>query len=504
VTALNITKTKYPKQRLIVAELKKFIDITGNRASPIAIMAGIRRIGKTTVLHCLMERYDSVYIDFRNNEVITSPSDAAFAGKSAEAALEFFVKKPNNRLLLLDEVTYLKNYETLCGDLYNMSGGGIEWKFKTIITGSSPAHLFKLAHTTLGGGRSKIYNLPVLSFIEYLYFTGRIQAYSAYDDVTMEDFRNYLSLKNLMPELSLTFDEQYFTDYYETNADSNSNSCVGKSLTKLITDDLKNMAKLLAYQLSGNPTYDTVLRPDIGRQELKPLLDKDEQKKLSFSNTLISKGSYAIRTLTQESRARLLRFLIESRIVTVVTTLYSEFDRKMDAREVIRELESTDSHAQLEDLFSKVSIQMCSPLLYSRLGDDVLKNVGLDLDWVLSDKLYNELLGKMLEIYIRGALNQYDCAIIPYTSMIIKYSEIGEVDIWDDERGILCEVTAGKNKGSQEVRLHKYFKDMPLIRICTTQRHEDIIEGFLRIPYPKLCCMIDTGDILTLEKTVIV
>ena len=458
----NINHTKYPKQRLIVDNLKEFIGKSGNKTCPIAVMAGIRRIGKTTVLYCLQEYYginNSLYLDFAND-------------KEAVYKLDDFIRNPDKNLLLLDEITYLKNYENICSDLYNTAGGAREWKFKVVITGSSPAHLFKLAHLTLGGGRSKIFNLPVITFVEYLYFTERIKSYSEYSNATIQDFKDYLLLKDLNPELAMSFDEQYFIDYYELNDRSNDNRCAGRSFIELKSDDLQNMANLLAYQLADHVKYETIVSPDIG-----------------------------VRSLAPTDRARLIKFLLDSRITNCSTTLLSEDERKMEASAVYRELESTTNSSYLEGLFKKISVAMCSPLLYSRLGEDILASVNIDFHTLLDNSEYNDIIGKMLEVYIRGAIVQLDCPLIPFTLAKLKYAEIGEVDIWNSNRGILCEVTAGRTKGPQEIKLHKYFKNISLIRVCSTKHHSDKIEGFYRIPCPILCCMIDTGDIFNLDRT---
>jgi len=55
------------KERLIVKQLQNFIDNEENY--PIALVAGMRRVGKTTVLEQLKERYPgSELIDFSNYE----------------------------------------------------------------------------------------------------------------------------------------------------------------------------------------------------------------------------------------------------------------------------------------------------------------------------------------------------------------------------------------------------------------------------------------------------
>jgi len=496
-------RSLWPKQRLIVSELKEFIEYHGDRLPPVAIIAGIRRIGKTTVLKQLQEIYPhSLYINFRDNT--WTPVDYAPESATAEEVLDKFKNSRNTELLLLDEITSLRGYEQECEELYGFAGGVGRWRYKVVITGSSPAHLFKLNHLTLGGGRSKVMNLPVLSFVEYLYFTGRIQSYDAYEHVTIDDFKDYLVLKGLDSALAVSFDAQYFISHYEENTVSNENRRASRAFMPLARDDLMVMANLLAYQLSEHVKYSTAMNPAVGERELKQLATNAgdlREMSLSLSDTLLAKSVAIVRPIDPEGRARLIKFLLESRIVNCSTLLLSDAERPMDASAVLYELESTTNTEYLNKLFNKVSISVSSPLLYTRLGEDILERFGLNLEYLLSGNEHNALLGKILEVYVRGAITQQHCAVLPYITAKVNYAGIGEVDIWDEETGLLCEVTAGKEKRPSDVRVGRYFKERQLLRVCTTRELGGGGQEYYRIPYPQLCCMIDMGDVFTLPQT---
>ena len=148
------------KERLLVSDVKNAIDQNGPRP-PIILIAGLRKVGKTFILLQLRDSYvDSVYID-------------CSIGDKARNQLEGFMRNPHG-VLLLDEVTTLKEYESLMAALYDSLGGSKSWKAKAVITASSAAHLCKLAAGKLGGGRSTIFYLPPITFVEYLYFTDKI------------------------------------------------------------------------------------------------------------------------------------------------------------------------------------------------------------------------------------------------------------------------------------------------------------------------------------------
>jgi len=81
------------KERLMVGRLRHFIE--KNDEFHVALLAGLRRTGKTTILKQLQSYYpDSVYIDL---------------SKSGDGYLEIqerFLERPTS-LLLLDEITYI-------------------------------------------------------------------------------------------------------------------------------------------------------------------------------------------------------------------------------------------------------------------------------------------------------------------------------------------------------------------------------------------------------------
>jgi len=139
-----------------------------------------------------------------------------------------------------------------------------------VITGSSPAHIAKLAYSKLGGGRSKLFRLPLLTFIEYLYFVGKIDSYDVYGDVVNSDFNDYLQLKGLessdSSNLLWTLNNEYFQSIYLENTVSNSNTYLSASKTRLKPGDLESFADLIAYTLSHFCGYLNMVDPKVGRK----------------------------------------------------------------------------------------------------------------------------------------------------------------------------------------------------------------------------------------------
>ena len=216
------------KERLIVRKIRTFIEDEAGYS--VALIAGMRHVGKSTVLDQLRKYYpDAVKIDF------------SVVKDDPEERLEQFFKKPSS-LLLLDEITHLDGYDLICEEIFKKSSGQSGWNFKVVITGSSTAHLCKIALNKLGGGRCRLFFLPVITFVEYLYFIDKIPSYQDYSEAKPEHFRDYLQLKDLTPGLTLTFTEEYFQDYYSINNLSNDNSHVGRSNTPLQEYDVSYIA----------------------------------------------------------------------------------------------------------------------------------------------------------------------------------------------------------------------------------------------------------------------
>jgi len=217
--------------------MKNFLNNKDDKTPPILIMAGLRRIGKTTLLLQLQEEFpDSLYINFRDN-TWHPQSNATINGVDANDVMFKFLRQCENGkhpfpTLLLDEFTSSAHYEEFSRDLYNCSGD-TEWRVKTVITGSSPAHLYKLSTSSLGGSRSHVFTLPVLTFVEYLWFTDKIPSYCDYQAASIQDFKDYLILKDLHKDLAVTFDRQYFISLYAENEDANNMSKSGRAITQL-------------------------------------------------------------------------------------------------------------------------------------------------------------------------------------------------------------------------------------------------------------------------------
>jgi len=476
----------------MVQKLRDFIE--NDQEYFIALIAGIRLTGKTTILRQLQKYYpDAVYIDLSRSE------------DGYGDIVNSFLNNPTG-LLLLDEISYMEDYETYCQALFDIRGNS-PVKFKIIITGSSSAHIVKLSNSKLGA-RAKLFRLPLLTFIEYLYFIGRIDSYSDYDNINGSDFTDYLQLKDLdksdASALSITFDNNYFKALYDEVDNSNRKSGVVRSITDLDTRDLYNMMNLIAYKLSELRSYDLTLNPRVGTQErahMSRLGTNIDLKKIDLSDALISKSVREMFGVSAADAGRLLTFMLYSGLTNIEYTYeisgFSPFDENIGAADIIHLLQNRSSDTVLERVFRSVSICLNSPLFYTRIGRDILQRFHVDQNFLFQ----GEIMGKMLELYVRGAISAYNIETV-LTSNKLRYSKTTEVDIWNPDYNLLCEVTI-TNKDKRDISICKYYKNINYIRVCSSREEDCFTGNFYFVPYARLCCMIDTGDILKLAKTTI-
>lgn len=451
------------KKRMVVQELYNFIK--NENCYRIAVLAGIRRIGKTTALLQIHEIFpDSCYIDFSKDD----------AGDKFCA----FYENPC-KVLLMDEITYEPNYVEI---IRKIEAQSVELGYKVIITGSSTTHLMSLYGGPLGGGRSTLMRISLISFIEYLYFTDRINAYETDYVPTEEDFINYLKLDGLTEGLRLTIDLDYFRTFYSDIEMSNRNSTLVRSKLNITEEDLTSLCDLLAYKLQDDVTYRTFVRPGVGDRELTPL----QKRSADLSDSFLNQSILHAKNISPDSKARTLSFLLKAGLA--YADIPYEYKEKRNPSDLLTSLDDVTRAKDLEDIFADYNICLVSPLLYSRLGRDILKKAEVNADFLYRPNI----IGMMLELYIKGSnsLHKNNWNLCSFKIGIGR----NEVDLIDIENNFLCEITVS-DKRIADVNLNAHFTDVPMIRVLSTKTIDDTIGGIYRIPYPKLCAEMDMKNV---------
>ena len=470
------------KKRLIFSKLQDFIE--NNNDYRIALISGMRRTGKTTILNQLENYY---------SETIKVVSlDISQSNISADTISEAVINHSAN-LLLLDEISYLDNFDMHAQNLFNLS---YQYNFKIVIAGSSTAHINLLSKLKLGS-RSLLFRLPPLTFVEYLYFTDRILSYNDYQSVTAKDFSDYLLLKDLNSGLAISFDREYFKNWYDEESAGNDKGYHRDQRITLKESDLTDVANLIAYRLNEASSYYKTFNPEIGSQEKYTLMSQGIEINLSsldLTTTIINQSNLQIKAVASRGRARVLIFLLQAGLACIESQFNGIDSEEWDYGKVVSLLSKVDNYDDLAYIFSNISISLVSPLVYTRLGEDILSHFNVEREHLC----YGDLLGKMLEVYIRGGLAfKRIGSVLSVTKL--RNEAIGEVDIYIPELDIMCEASI-KNKKMSQLSLNKYFKENLLIRVCSSRDNDKLAGGVHFIPYAKFCCMVDTGDVFKLEK----
>jgi hypothetical protein len=279
-------------------------------------------------------------------------------------------------------------------------------------------------------------------------------------------------------------------------SDGNKHSSLSHSLVELGHDDLLNMSRLLAYKLSEPKQYWNTVNPSdnaIGGQERESLRGVGVKfaKGIDLSDALVTNSRDAVLQISPKDRGRILGFMLRAGLASVEYSQDSAEKEKTPVSSILHTLENITTNGPLEALFQDVSICLTTPLFYSRLGVDILQRLNVDVAHLCK----GSLLGAMVEVYMRGAIALLSKNTV-MTTIKLSYPELGQVDIFDPSLGLLLEITIS-NKPGKRVYANKYLKDEELIRVCSSRDRADVINDVTHIPYAKLCCMLDTGDIFT-------
>jgi len=480
----------YDHQRLMYHDLKRFLQNPPDGCR-IAVLTGIRRIGKTGVLTDLCESLpDTKYINF---------SRGRDAKEELPACLEFL--KSGQGILLIDEITHYPNYEALVENIEHIVYNNGK-DLRVVFAGSSSLHLLALKSGLLGGGRAKLFRMSFLSFAEYLVFTGRRAGYSftGVSDLTPGDFKDYFQLKDLPAEgLKISLDHAYMADLYRDIALSNQSSRNPGEFSDITEEDVLCVLDLVAYTIGNLTSWPVFNNPD-GARELIPL----EVTDIDRNRLRVYLTAKQLKSMVPENIARALYYLIVSNLAYV--DVKHDDPNKVSASKLAKQLFDITTREELSKIFARHNICLVNPMWYTRIAGEIVEQYGFSPARLLDTRV----IGEVLENYIKGAYCRWQGYQFEY-----EISEIGsargartneeraksiEVDICDVRKRVLCEVSA-YNKRREDVNLMKHFQDDDFIRILSTKDIDKYDYGTHKIPYPKLCAMIDTGEVFGLERS---
>jgi hypothetical protein len=286
----------------------------------------------------------------------------------------------------------------------------------------------------------------------------------------------------------MTIDREYFRTCYEDSVLAERNSTLVGFNLGVGSDILDSFCDLLAYKVSEVVKYETLVSPDVGARELGRNLSR-----LNVFSTILGESVLEIRPVDRTELATAIRFLLYAGF------LFFEVDyarrSELNMHNLMHSLESVRQPRDLEYIIRDYNLFVASPLLYTRLGEDILSVAGVSVA-----ELYRpQIVGMMLELYVKCSHIQGGRGLDFHT---YKYGRAisREVDLIDFGRGILCELSVS-DKRLRDVNLRDTFPDMNFIRVLATKTHSDTVGGIFRVPYPKLCTMFDLGTVYGLGRS---
>jgi hypothetical protein len=395
--------------------------------------------------------------------------------------------------------------------LYDLSN---KYNFKSIVSGSSVSHILDCYGSILGGGRSTIYRLPPITFLEYLYFTNKIKGYDEYSNASIEDFLNYLDLKDLEPGMKLIFDYEYFETWYQDIHSADVNNPYGTMQSKIINGDLRALVDLFADKLHTNMDIKATFNQDLLTRELneiglKKFFKKNnktlvEQSQKHIHDKFSNKVNIAdIIPSNREAIYRALSYLLKTGFLGAEIVYGAE--NATIYNNIMKFIYSANHLHDSELLLEGCNLFVTTPLFYTNLGRDILEVYSIEP----SNLFVPKIVGPMLEVYLRGSNALYRkgwfCQSYKlkddFRNAKGELSEF-EVDIFDDVNRLICEVTV-RDKKMSLVHLEDYFPNSYLTRVLSTKTRTNMVRGIYRLPYPLLCCMFDDKSVYDLFPSVV-
>lgn len=191
--------SNYPKRIYFSPFVELSTDWSVNRAT---VLMGPRRVGKTVMLLQLVDQLISDGVNPKNI-LYASIDTPIYSQFSLEKFLSYFSVDPafsgEKFYVFFDEIQYLKDWEVHLKDLVDRYRN-----IKFVASGSAAAAL-RLASTESGAGRFSDFQLPPLTFAEFIEFIGKTEElirpgvepgrfYEATDIAALnKEFLNYLN-----------------------------------------------------------------------------------------------------------------------------------------------------------------------------------------------------------------------------------------------------------------------------------------------------------------------
>lgn len=171
------------------------------------IIGGLRKIGKTTVLKQIAAEYgdNAFYISF-----LGIKQDVGMSDSLTEELLKY-LSETKPKVILIDEITQLFDYDSFVGELLNRNSLS---ESSIIMTGSAKYYLEKLANGS-GGCRCDYVELSPITFYEYLSILGKYEYFDSIYYINEHNTYDALYNYDYFSKLNDVNVEELFFDYLE-------------------------------------------------------------------------------------------------------------------------------------------------------------------------------------------------------------------------------------------------------------------------------------------------
>jgi len=431
-------------------------------------------------------------------------------------------------LILLDEFQLLMAHADWMHSFVNKAEQAGS-KFRVVLAGSVAAYTVFVSRVK-GGGRNLLLHLPLITYFEYLHFTGKIENYDV--DLTMvdygESFLDYMTLENWGDIGIPRIDKAYVDSAASDIAAAKEVAVHSTAFLNCDMDDVSRALVLLSYALIDSWTYNQIFRnPPAGNRELGVGVGqglRDEGIMEGFSVWEAAKS-----TMSNLQISESLRYLLWTDLA-LCNYVVPALGMKQDTTSLTKlSLGQQLTDDELYELFGvSTRLYATNPLVYSAIAE----NLWQVLEGYLrsaSDKtktLFMEVKQKWagrknrggflrdsnivsywVELYLRGA---YALGSKPTPMRTESYQdpERHEIDIVKGPpENIMIEVAVKQpEKGENDVNFQLAYTGNERCFVTTHKVLEKVKwKGvpIWRIPYPMLAAYLDKGELPTeyeLEK----
>lgn len=466
----NFEETKKPFYRNIFYKCEEFI-LTSIKH--FCILIGQRKTGKTFCLKQLEDKYmNAKYFNFKNidNE------------NEQENIIQMICEDNTDTIYLLDEITYLKHYDTKMFILaevftYNKRNS----KIKIIITGSQHLAIDYFASLAFATDANYI-KTNFLTFPEWLRYKEIKE-----ESIVENNYKDYLlnscefsKIEDNYMYLKYCIDETITSTYNSARIIYPQDCVEGIELDEIFT-----VAYCALLSLHDSENYDTFIKFEDKLEKVKHFFNSlntdnkisTEEFNNAVNNTIIAQLK-KIKYMTIFKFRIILRVLLKADLI-VITHLGTSPDN------LIKDWLKRDNPSPIEtctDFFKLYNITFKYPLFYINIIKDLVKNLN---GVTLEDLITPPLLGSIVKCHIRGLLADIDNTSKVYGNNFGEeykdfnnyYSEVDYINYFNNT---LLEISI-KDKKLKDLHFNDVSNNEEYKKIVTSKTKEDD----MFIPYYK-------------------